>query len=304
MSSVLTRRQVAPLSSDRYTSPPTVGRARPPPGGARRGRGVVQERVDHARIAAGDIEIAAADRPGRQPVPQLRPGPAGVDGLVDPARRPADDLPQARVEDLRVGRVHHEVDGARAVVNIQRSRPRRAAVGRLEHAPLGVRRPRVPHRGDVDDVGVLRVDDDLADVMRVGEAHRPPRPARVRRLEDPGAGKGGTAVSGLDLACPHPDDVRVGGRDGDVADGERGLVLEDGFERHAVVGRLPDVAASRPDVERARARARGRDGLDAPALERGPERLPVQRPERRRVAQVEMGLPRAGASLGRGRPAA
>ena len=78
-------------------------------------------------------------------------------------------------------------------------------------------------------------------------------------------------------------------------------MLEDGFPRHAVVRRLPDVAASGPNVDRARSRRRRRDSLDAPALERRPERLPVQRPKRRRVAQVEMCPPREHADVGGGR---
>ena len=62
--------------------------------------------------------------------------------------------------------------------------------------------------GDVHQVGIFRVHPDLADVVRVGQAHVLPRLASVGRLVDP------VAIRDIETDCrlSHPgiDDVRIG----------------------------------------------------------------------------------------------
>ena len=107
--------------------------------------------------------------------------------------------------------------GADAVVDVEDLLPRLAAVDRPEDAALLVPREQVPHRRDVDDVRLRRVNDDARDVVRVGQAHELPGRAGVGRLEDALARVRRSRVRLL--AGAHPDDVRVRRRERDRADG-------------------------------------------------------------------------------------
>src|SRR5205814_2396117 len=63
------------------------------------------------------------------------------------------------------------VDDAGLVVHVEGLGPRLAAVGGLEQAALLAGPVHAAHRADVDDARVLRVDEDLADRVRLLEAH-------------------------------------------------------------------------------------------------------------------------------------
>ena len=264
----------------------------------RPGRLVVEERVDHLRVARRHVEAGAPHRPRRQPARHLLPRPPGVGRLVEAALGPAHQLPRPGVERPWVGRVHRHVHDTRAVVDREHVLPRRAAVGRLEHAALGVGRPEVPDGAHVHHVRVARVDDDLPDVLRVGEAHVPPRQAAVGGLEDARAGVRVAAVARLRLARADPHDIGVGGGDGDVADREGGLVLEDRRPGEAVVDRLPDVARADADVDRARVAGRDGNRLDAGAGLRRAGRAPPHALEERGRVHADVRVPRLQTGLG------
>jgi hypothetical protein len=61
-------------------------------------------------------------------------------------------------------------------------------------------------RGDVDRVGIARIDGDAPDVVRVFQAHVRPRPAAAARLPDAVAHE--TLLRGL--ASPVPTQIRSG----------------------------------------------------------------------------------------------
>ena len=117
------------------------------------------------------------------------PGVAGVVRAEDAAPRPArhelvrtsHGFPDRRVEDPRIVGVHRDVDRARALVPVEHALPRLAAVARAEDAALGVGPMRVPERRDVDGVGILGMDAELADVARALEPEVRPGLARVGR---------------------------------------------------------------------------------------------------------------------------
>ena len=179
----------------------------------------------------------------RQALGQLRPRLAGVGRLEDAAFRPAADhladrpppLVRRREQDVRVLRVEHDVADARVRADRQDRRPRRAAVGRLVQAALAARRPERALRGDVDDVRVARIDQDLADVLRGLQAHALPRLAGVGRLVDAVTEMG--AALAVVFARAEPEDVRVLRIDGDAAQGERPAIVEDRREGDAAVRR-------------------------------------------------------------------
>ena len=129
-------------------------------------------------------------------------------------------------------------------------------------------------RRHVDDVGIGRVDANLRDRLRVGEADVRPRLAGVDRFVD--------AVALHDVAAdarlPHSneDDVRVCFGNGDGAD-RRALELP---VRHRIpglstVGRLPESATDGAEVILVNPRAAG--GGDRPASSHRADVAPLQR---------------------------
>src|SRR5439155_6308791 len=123
---------------------------------------------------------------------------------------------------VRVGRVHHHVDDAGLVVLVPDLLPVLAAVGGLVDAALLVGTVAASQGADVDNVGVLGVNEDLADLKRLLEAHVLPGAAAVGRFVD--AVAVGDAVARVGLAGADPDDVLVGRGHAHVADGDGGRV--------------------------------------------------------------------------------
>ncbi len=97
-----------------------------------------------------------------------------IDALEQPATRAAGGhaprfaprFPQRRVHHGGVVGIHRDVAAAGAVVAIQHLAPRDAAVGRLEHAPLGIRAGMLPKSRNPHRVAVLGVNPDPRDVLR------------------------------------------------------------------------------------------------------------------------------------------
>ena len=243
---------------------------------------VLDHGVDDVRIAPGDVETDPSDATTRDPAAELRPRAPGVRRLVNPAAGTAVyHLPRQprlfirrRVQHRRVLRVHHEIDDADLGADVEHLLPRGAAVHRPKHAAFLVLRVEVAHRGDVHDVGIRRMDRDARDVVRVLEAHVLPRLARVRRLVDAVARIRAARREGV--ARADPDDVRVRGRYGDVANRELALPVEHRLERRAVVGRLPHASGPERHVERVQVGLGGRGGhRDVRRSRAHPERTDV-----------------------------
>ena len=119
-------------------------------------------------------------------------------------------------------------------------RPGLAAVGRLVEAAVAAGRPERALRRDVDGVRVLRVDQDLADVLGALEADVLPALAAVLALVD--AVAVADAALAVVLAGADPDDVRVLRVDRDAADRVGALAVEDGRPGGPGVLGLPDAA--------------------------------------------------------------
>ena len=248
--------------------PPVVGPVQPSPLGLDVGPHPV-------RIRARDRNRDLAQHPGWEPwvAREFAPRVAAIGGLEDPrslaaapqAPRLAIHLPQRRVEDVRIARIHDEVDGPRALVAEEHPLPRLASVGGPEDAALGVGSEGVAEGGDVGAVGVRRMDADAPDRVRVGEAEVPPgRPGIVRAvdavaLKDVGAQ--------LHLAHADVDDVRIRRRHRHRAD-RSAADLPIGYGRPAdpAVRRLEQPSACRAEVvlERSIRMARHRDRASAP----------------------------------------
>src|SRR5207248_8017786 len=125
---------------------------------------------------------------------------------------------------LRVGGVHRQVDAPGVLVQRQDVPPGAPAVGGLEEAALLAGLPQVAQGGDVGGAGVLRVDDDAADVARGAQPGVGPGLPAVGGAVDPVAP--GNAVAGVGLAGADPDHVGVGRGHGDGPDRGDPLVVE------------------------------------------------------------------------------
>ena len=101
--------------------------------------------------------------------------------------------------------------------------------------------------GDEETVGIARVHQDGGNLLAVAQPQMTPGLAPVDGLVHAVAGgKIGTLQS---FAGAHVDDVGVGRRERDGADGTGGLVVEDGLPGAADVVRLPHAAIVHADVE-------------------------------------------------------
>src|SRR5439155_11943894 len=98
-------------------------------------------------------------------------------------RRPV-RLPERREQDVRVAGIHGQVDRPGLVVLEEDLLPALAAVPGTEDAALRARTVRVAQGRDVDEVRVLRVDDESGDLAGVLEPDARPRLPRVGGLVD------------------------------------------------------------------------------------------------------------------------
>ena len=142
---------------------------------------------------------------------ELLPGVAPVGGAPQPAARAAavqvpeaaPRRPAAGVQDARVERVHGQVHGAGVGAAVQHLLPGLSAVARAVHAALGVGAEGVAQGSHVDQVRVLRVHADAADVPRLLQAQVLPGAPGVGGAVHPVAvghvdADGGLARAGVD----------------------------------------------------------------------------------------------------------
>ena len=157
----------------------------------------LDEGVDDVVVARRDHDFRPAPRLGRRrqlfPVGaavgrfEQRAAARRVGAVAAGAEGPAlaAEVPQAGVEDIRVGRVHRQRRAARREVSAGEDQvPALAAVGRLVEAAVGAVAPERTRRAGVHGVAVLRVDDDAGDPFRLGQPDVGPGLAAVGRLVD------------------------------------------------------------------------------------------------------------------------
>ena len=215
----------------------------------------LHDRHDQRRVALRDRQADPPLVAFGQADGQLPPTLAAVDGLVDSAARSAAHEPPRpttaligrRVQHRRVGRVHGQIDHARVVVHEQHLAPAHAPVGGLEDAPFRVGAEQVSHRGHPHHVRVGGVHHDAPHVARLLEPGQAPALAPVGGVVDALAPRRAVAVVGL--ARAHPDLQGVRRRQGQVAHGLVGRVVEDRRPGGAVVVALPHAARRRAHVD-------------------------------------------------------
>jgi hypothetical protein len=106
--------------------------------------------------------------------------------------------------------------------------------------------------GDEDTIGVVRINQNCADLLTVSQAHVFPGFSAVRGLVDTVTGREIRSLQALTTA--DVQDVGVRRRDGQGADGAGRLVVEDRRPHPAIVGCLPHAAVVDADKEDVRLR--------------------------------------------------
>ena len=175
-------------------------------------------------------------------LPEPAPGPAALE-----TPRRAVDLPGGGVQDARVLGVQAQVHRPGAVVDEQHAFPRLPAVAGAVDTTLVVGAEGVAEGGDVDDVGVARVDAHPPDLARVAQAHVLPGAPRVHRLVDPVPVRDVAADTPLAHAGVEHVGVRLADRDRPHRAGAE-LAVGHVRPRHAAVDALPDAAARAAEV--------------------------------------------------------
>ena len=237
--------------------------------------------ADLAQGAGGQVGAAADVLPGLAAVdaaPEAAAGAAAADlpeGAVG--------LPGGRIEEAGIGLVDGEVDGAGFVADGEDVPPGGAAVVALEDAALRVRPEGVAEGGHPDDVRVVGVDADLADLAGLAQAGVAPGAAGVGAAVDAVA-VGDVGADGR-LAGAGVDHVGVGRGDGQRSHRGGGEeAVGDGAPVRAAVGRLPDAAGHRAEVVGRRVVGDAGDGDHAATAERA-DAPPLEQ-------TVELELPR------------
>ena len=113
------------------------------------------------------------------------------------------------------------------------------------------------------------MDDDFADVARVLQANVVPGLAAVVRTVD--AVTEGDVAANAGFACADINDVGIGFRDRDAADGGGGLLVEKRIPGNATVSGLPNAAGYGAKIVGVGLARDSGDGEDATAAERADE---------------------------------
>ena len=172
-----------------------------------------------------------------------------------------------RVHDVRPVVRDRQLLDSRRVVDEERPRPVRTAVGAAKHAAVAALHVDVALGGDEHRVLSARVHDDAGDLLGLLEPDERPRHACIGALVH--AAACGEAAAGDEIAGADVDRVAVRRRHFQGADHFGVLhVVHDRPPGGAGVGGLPHAAGGQADVERARLADHAGDGGDAPGAER------------------------------------
>ncbi len=204
-------------------------------------------------IAAGNSQAYPTEISRRQARFQFLPGYSSVRGFENTAVWPpgikapglTQPLPEADVENVRILRVHNEVNSASLAVIRQsfgQLLPGLSTVLGLEQTAIPGIAPGVAGCGRINDIGVSRMSDDPADRLRGFKAHPGECFASVIGFIDTVAP--GNAVSAAFLTCSHPDDIRILLEERHIADRRGAVFVKNRLPGRPGVHRFPDSSGS------------------------------------------------------------
>ena len=207
------------------------------------------ERIDDIRIGAGNGHADASERAlGNAIAFDALPGGAVVVRTVEAVlgaaaiERPgsAIALPHGGEKNVGIAGIENDVNAAGAVVEVENFFPVFAAVASAEDAAFGVRAVSMAESGDEYDVWIRGMNDELADVPSVLQSDIGPGfPGVIRTID---AVAKGDISADASFAGSRVNDVGIGIRDCDAADGGGGLLLEERIPGDASVRGFPNSA--------------------------------------------------------------
>ena len=238
-------------------------------------------RVQAARPARRDGHVHLND-PLRQPVRERAPGlspigrfekaPARAAVLIAVFPRAETNLPQRCVDHIGTRGIHFDVRAADVRVFRKNFLPILSAVGRQIDAPLFTCSVRVPKGRGKNAVGVPGVNRQGGDALGVAQAKVRPGLARVGGFVD--------AVTQRQVrprqafAAANVNDVGIGRRHGNRANGFGGLAVKHGIPGAAVIVRPPHASVDRTHVKNV-GLARHAASSARPASARGTDHAPA-----------------------------
>ena len=260
----------------------------------------IHDGEDDVRVLAVVIQTDAAHGDGRQSPGQAREVLAAVGRLEDAAafavlpnrvigkdavgwRRIAEEVielvahsvPGRHEQRLGLGGMHLDVNDACLIVDEEYLLPALAAVDGLVETSILAGPVEPAQCADVDDVGILGVDFNAADLKALGESHVLPGLAAIGRFVD--AVAVGDRVARVIFAGADPDDIAVRRSNAHVTDRDRRLVVELVLEGDAVVHGLDQPARGGRDPVGGGVGLKDRKGGDPSRHVRRADRAPGQR---------------------------
>src|SRR5207244_1319674 len=144
---------------------------------------VLNSRIDDVRILAVEVQTDSARVALRKARCQFPPGAASINSLVNSASRTTTvEAPTApppligcRKQHFGIGWIHDDIDRTGVFIDREHLLPVDAAVGCHVNTALRVRTPEMAECGNINDVGILRIDDDPANVIRLAKTEVLPR---------------------------------------------------------------------------------------------------------------------------------
>ena len=182
--------------------------------------------------------------PGRATVGRAVESAAGA--AVGHAPRSATSLPERREQNIGIAGVEGHVDASGILIFVEDLLPILAAVGCAENAALGVRPIGMAEGCDESDVGIVGIDNDLADGAAVAQANVLPGLARVEGFVDSIAVRNVAAYAGF--AGADVNSIVIGIGDGQAANRSASLFIEDRRPGLSAVGGLPHTAARHAEI--------------------------------------------------------
>lgn len=238
--------------------------------------------IDEVGVLRGDGQGDAPQIHGGNAVGYFAPGGPGIFGLeqarLGTAADEKADVAAALVgggeKDIGIARVHDDFGDAGVFADGEDGFPGLAAVGGFVEAAVAAGRPKGTLGGDIDDLGIARVNKNSLDVLGVFQAGAGPGLAGIGALVD--AVAEADAAQGLVFAGAEPDDVGVLGINGDAAQGVGAALIKDRLEGKAVVLGFPKAAGGGGDVPNAVVLQIHGDVLDAAGKAGGAEAAQFQ----------------------------
>ena len=182
-------------------------------------------------------------------------------------------LPHGCEENVGILRIKDDVNATGLFVLIENFLPGFSAIHAAENSPLRIRSVGVAKCRDEYDVGVVRINDDRADVPRIRQAYIRPRLSRIERFVY--AVAVGNIAADASFARARINYVRVGFGNGDASNRGDRFIIENRKPRESAVRGLPNAASYSSKIKNAGISGNA-DGRERSSAAKRPDLPPLQ----------------------------